>query len=238
MITAFIFARGGSQGLPGKNLMELGGKPLIAHSITTALNTPGIDRVVVSTDDADIAQTATDYGAEVPFMRPAELAANDTPEWLAWRHGIETLNSLTPDTPVGLFVSLPCTSPLRAVEDVSACLERYAKGDVDTVITIREAERSPYFNMVRLCDDGLAKLAVDPGQPFHRRQDVPEVYDITTVAYVCRPDFILSSNGLFQGRVGTVMVPKDRAIDIDTQFEFDIAECLIQRLLPEPETKP
>jgi len=226
---AFVFARGGSKGLPGKNLMVLGDKPLIAHAIETGLSTPGIDRVVVSTDDEGIADVAQRHGAEVPFLRPAELSCDDTPEWLAWRHAIETINNQSPDHPVGTFVSLPCTAPLRAIEDVTACLDRFIAGDVDAVITIREAERSPYFNMVRLNDSGLADIAVDPGQAFHRRQDVPEIFDMTTVAYVCRPSFILKDTSLFKGKVAAVMIPKERAIDIDTQIDFDIAVCLFAR---------
>lgn len=226
---AFIFARSGSKGLPGKNLMKLGGKPLIAHSIDTALAIPDIDRVVVSTDDKTIADVALHYGAEVPFMRPDDLAGDASPEWSAWRHAIKTINAQSPNRPVGTFVSLPCTAPLRAVQDVKACLDRFNIGDVDAVITIREAERSPYFNMVRLDDSGLAKIAVDPGQSFHRRQDVPVIFDVTTVAYVCRPNFIMEATGLFQGIVGTVVIPRERSIDIDTQLDFDIATCLLAR---------
>lgn len=226
---AFIFARGGSKGLPGKNLMELGGKPLIAHSIESGLSTPNIDRVIVSTDDDAIAQVAKNYGAEVPFLRPPELAQDDTPEWLAWRHAVNHVNTTSPDTPVGTFVSLPCTSPLRATEDILACLARFDRGDVDAVITIREAERSPYFNMVYVTEDNLAELVIQPEQTLFRRQDVPEVFDVTTVAYVCHPDFIMREDSLFNGKVGAVTIPRERAIDIDTQLDFDIADCLLKR---------
>lgn len=226
---AFVFARGGSKGLPGKNLMELGGKSLIGRAIEAGLSTPGISRIIVSTDDEAIARAATFHGAEVPFLRPAILARDDTPEWLAWRHAIETINARSPDRPIGTFVSLPCTAPLREVQDVTACLARFNVGDVDAVITIREAERSPYFNMVRIDNDGLAKIAVDPGQSFHRRQDVPDIFDMTTVAYVCRPSFVMESKSLFDGKVGTVKIPRERAIDIDTQLDFDIAACLLAR---------
>ena len=88
-VVAFVFARGGSKGLPGKNLRPLAGKPLIAHAIEHALAVPRIERVIVSTDSTDIAQVARDFGAEVPFMRPAELATDDSPEWLSWRHAVD-----------------------------------------------------------------------------------------------------------------------------------------------------
>lgn len=229
---AFIFARGGSKGLPGKNILELGGKPLIAHSIEAGFMTPGIDRVIVSTDDQGIAEVAARFGAEVPFLRPPELSDDKAPEWLAWRHAIEFVNSNTPDTPIGTFISLPCTSPLRSTVDVQACIERYRHGDVDVVITVREAERSPYFNMVRMTGDNLAELAVKSDDRPFRRQDVPELFDITTVAYVCNPSFVLTEDSIFHGRVGAVVVPRERAIDIDTQLDFDIADCLLSHAKP------
>lgn len=226
---AFIFARGGSKGLPGKNVKELGGKPLIAHAIEVGLVTPGIDRVIVSTDDQQIAEVAQKWGAEVPFVRPADLASDTSSEWFSWRHAIEMINAQPSDKRVGTFVSLPCTAPLRNVEDIKACLARFSQGDVDGVITIREAERSPYFNMVCVNDEGLASLAIKPDETFHRRQDVPDVFDMTTVAYVCKPEFIMQKTGLFQGKLGAVMIPKERAIDIDTQLDFDMAAFFYER---------
>ena len=92
-VIAFVFARGGSKGLPGKNLRQFAGKPLIAHAIEHALAVPRIDRVIVSTDSPDIASVARDFGAEVPFLRPADLAADDSPEWLSWRHALNFLQN-------------------------------------------------------------------------------------------------------------------------------------------------
>ncbi len=226
---AFVFARGGSKGVPGKNIRPLAGKPLIAHAIATGLATPGIDRVVVSTDDEAIAAAARAAGAEVPFMRPVELARDSSPEWLAWRHAIEELNRLDPGRPVGTFVSLPATSPLRAVEDVTNCLDVFRRGDSDVVITVRPAARSPYFNMIRADDAGYAEIAVRPPAAIARRQDAPKLYDITTVAYVARPDFIVRANGIFEGRVRFTEVPEDRSLDIDTEYDFELAEFLIGR---------
>ena len=222
---AFIFARGGSKGLPGKNIKPLVGKPLIAHAIATARACPLLETVIVSTDDPDIAAVARDHGAEVPFLRPAHLAQDDSPEWLAWRHAIDWF--LRERGGFDSFVSLPPTSPFRAVADVEACLNRlHAQPDTDIVITVRAAERSPWFNMVRLDPDGTARLVIAPEQGIARRQDAPPVYDVTTVAYVARPAFILSAPGLFAGRVRTVQVPPERALDIDTPWDFRLAECI------------
>ena len=222
---AFIFARGGSKGLPGKNIMPLAGKPLIAHAIATARACPRLATVIVSTDDPAIAAVAREYGAEVPFPRPAHLAQDDSPEWLAWRHAIDWFQRER--GAFDSFVSLPPTSPFRAVADVDACLDRlHAQPDTDIVITVRAAVRSPWFNMVRLDPDGTAHLVNAPAQGITRRQDAPPVFDITTVAYVARPAFILSAPGLFAGRVRTVQVPPERALDIDTPWDFRLAECI------------
>lgn len=223
---AAIFARGGSKGVPRKNLRLLGGKPLIAHAIETGLATPGVDRVVVSTDDAEIAETARRFGAEVPFLRPAELAQDTSSEWLAWRHAIRTLEAEPGARPIDAFLTLPPTSPLRAVEDVAACLDLFLRGDVDVVITARRTNRSPYFNMIRLDGDGCARLAAVPDTPIVRRQDAPLILDVTTVAYVARPAFVLEADTLFAGRVKAVEVPEERALDIDTELDLRIAGFL------------
>lgn len=224
--TAFIFARGGSKGLPGKNIRPLGGKPLIAWSIEQALAVKRIERVIVSTDSEEIVAVARAYGAQVPFMRPPELARDDSPEWLAWRHALAFLKESEGDMPE-VMLSVPATAPLRLPIDLENCLDAYTKGDADVVITVSEAHRSPYFNMVRENADGSVGLVIPPTSAIARRQDVPVVYDMSTVAYVVRSEFVLSSDYLFKGRVRAVQVPKKRAIDIDTLFDFQIAEHLL-----------
>jgi len=223
---AFIFARGGSKGLPGKNIRPLGGKPLIAWSIEQALAVKRIARVIVSTDSEEIAAVARDYGAEVPFIRPAELAGDNSPEWLAWRHALHYLLDTVGVLPEAM-VSLPATAPLRLPLDIENCLDEYEKGDVDMVVTVTDAHRSPYFNMVKTNADGTVGLVIPPQSAIARRQDVPTVYDMTTVAYVARPEFVMTRNALFEGRVRAVHVPTERAVDIDTLLDFQIAECLL-----------
>ena len=110
---AFIFARGGSKGLPGKNIKMFAGKPMLAHSIEMAMNIDEIERVFVSTDDSEIADTALRWGAEV-INRPGELAQDNSPEWLAWQHAIRTIRSAKGEPKIDVFVSIPPTSPLRA----------------------------------------------------------------------------------------------------------------------------
>lgn len=227
-IVACIFARGGSKGLPGKNIKQLAGKPLVAWSIKHARAVPRIRRVIVSTDSEEIAEVARAHGAEVPFMRPAELAQDNSPEWLAWRHALEFLQQDEGSLPEAM-VSLPTTSPLRDPEDIEHCLDAFERDQPDMVITVTEARRSPYFNMVTVDDAGLAKLVIAPETGITRRQDAPLVYDITTVAYVARPEFVLARQGLFEGRVSAVQIPPERALDIDTPLDFRVAECLMNK---------
>ena len=224
--TAFIFARGGSKGLPGKNIRPLNGKPLIVWSIEHALAVKRIDRVIVSTDSDEIAELARQYGAEVPFMRPAELAGDNSPEWLAWRHALNYLRESTGALPE-VMVSVPTTAPLRLPIDIENCLDEYEKGNADMVITVTDAHRSPYFNMVKTNTDGSVGLVNPPQSTIARRQDAPVVYDMATVCYVANPKFVMTHNSTFEGRVKAVHIPTERAIDIDTLLDFQIAECLL-----------
>jgi len=225
---AFIFARGGSKGLPGKNIRPLAGKPLIAWSIEHARAVKRIERVIVSTDSHEIAAVAREFGAEVPFMRPAELARDDSPEWMAWRHALAFLQETEGALPEAML-SVPTTAPLRLPIDLENCLNEFAKGDADMVITVSDAHRNPWFNMVKKNPDGSVGLVITPTSRIARRQDAPAVFDMATVAYVARPQFVMQQMGAFTGRVRSVTVPVERAIDIDTLFDFELAEFLISR---------
>lgn len=224
-LVALICARGGSKGLPGKNIKPLAGRPLIGWAIAHARAAGGIARVIVSTDSEDIAAVSRREGAEVPFMRPPELAQDNSPEWLVWRHALTFLKADMGQYPSALVV-VPVTAPLRTPQDVEACIIEYQKGDADIVITASESHRSPYFNMIKLDPAGQASLVIAPEGKVVRRQDAPKVYDMTTVAYVARPEFVMTASGVFDGRVRAVIVPPERALDIDTPLDFQIAEFL------------
>ena len=160
-IVGAIFARGGSKSVPRKNLQLLAGKPLIAYSIEVAKKVKQIERVIVSTDDEEIAMVALDNGAEVPFMRPVQLAGDEAPEWLAWQHAIRTISDMSGPNSMDIMISVPTSSPLRSVEDVEACVTVLLESDADVVITVTPTSRSPYFNMVTL-RDGYAGLVIPP----------------------------------------------------------------------------
>ncbi len=223
-VYAFIFARGGSKGLPRKNIKLLAGKPLIAYAIESALASPSIDNVFVSTDDREIERVAVQYGAEV-IIRPKELATDQSPEWLSWQHAINWVVAKFGE--FDCFLSLPATSPLRAVCDIENAVTILSNGGIDVCISITNSSRSPYFNMVTEDKDGSYAICLSNKDRITRRQDSPEVYDITTVVYAAKPQFILNHEGIFSGRVGAVKIPKYRAVDIDDIYDFHFAETLL-----------
>jgi N-acylneuraminate cytidylyltransferase len=224
---AFIFARGGSKGLPGKNIKLLLGKPLIQYSIEVAFRAPSIDKVFVSTDNTDIAKVALESGAII-IKRPSELAQDDSSEWSAWQHAISWVKAEYGD--FNNFVSLPATSPLRSIKDVELAI--FKKDDVgaDMCIGVTPSNQSPYFNMVKVLSKGVVELVNKPINTISRRQDVPEVFDITTVVYVATVEFIMSNNNMFDGRIVSVIIPKHRAVDIDDIYDFQFAESILRNI--------
>lgn len=229
-VVAFIFARGGSKGLPGKNIKKFAGKSLIARAIEHAQSIPCVQRVIVSTDCNEIAKNALDSGAEVPFIRPDYLAQDDSPEWLAWQHAIKYLIHQE-KYDFDVMVSVPVTAPLRKPSDISKCLDEYEEKKPDAVITVTDAHRNPYFNMVTSNSGGFMKLLIEAEENITRRQDAPEVFDMTTVCYVANTRFVLENRGIFAGKVSYVKIPIERSIDIDTELDFKIAEFLYSQSL-------
>lgn len=221
---AFIFARGGSKGIKGKNLVEFNGHPLVAQSIIMAKQFSSIDKIYVSTDSNEIADISKRYGASI-IKRPVALASDTSPEWDSWQHAIRY--SLEKDGKFHRFISLPTTSPLRIKSDIVKCLESL-KDEIDIVITATNSKRNPWFNMIQIDNSGNTRLLFQNKSVF-RRQDTPSCFDITTVAYVSTVNFILENSGIWEGRVTTVIIPPERAIDIDSQIDLDYARFLIKR---------
>ncbi len=225
---AFIFARSGSKGLPNKNILDFSGKPLIAWSIEQALAVNRIDRVIVSTDSEQIADIAKNYGAEVPFIRPAELATDTSPEILAWKHGLKFIKETTGEYPEA-FLSIPSTAPLRLSSDIDLCLDEFLSKRPDVVVTVTDSHRNPHFNMLRINPQGICSLVVPNEVSVTRRQDAEEVFDMTTVCYVADPFFIEKCESILEGTVRSVHIPAERAVDIDNLMDFQVAEFIHSR---------
>ena len=224
---SITFARGGSKGLPRKNLLKINKIPLLGHAINCALEIIPKQRVFVSTDDPEIAECAYEYGATV-INRPSELASDESPEWKSWIHACETVAELGIE--FDFLLSVPCTSPLRQSIDLKNCIEAFKEShQADACISITHAHRNPYFNMVKLLPDQLCTVAFESRQLISRRQDTPSLYDITTVAYAASKNFVLSSQGIFDGKVCYSFVPKERSLDIDDAYDFAVAKALMEK---------
>lgn len=219
-VLAVITARGGSKGLPGKNLRPLGGKPLLAWSIEAGQKSRYIDRLILSTDDPEIAATARLFGCEVPFLRPAELARDETPSAPVLLHALDSLEET-----YDFIVLLQPTVPLRNTGDIDCCLERCAAG-APACVSLTEPGKSPYW-MYHLDQDGRMKSVIDHGGSATRRQDLPTAYALNGAVYVAETGWFRKHGGFVGvGTVGCVM-PPERSIDIDTALDFQIAEILV-----------
>ncbi len=218
---AFIFARGGSKGLPNKNILDFCGKPLIAHTIYESIASKIFDDIVVSTDDEVIAKIAKEYGATVPFERPKALASDHSDEWQIWKHATETYRD-----DFDVFISLPCTSPLREYTDISAMIDKYENIKCDAVIGITKSNHNPSFNMVSKNKEGVISLLEKSDNNIFRRQDSNECYNITTYAYICNPQYIRESANLLSGKIYGYELEKRVCVDIDDIDDFKFAEYL------------
>ena len=220
----FIFARGGSKGIPKKNILPIAGLPLLVHSINLAKGLKEVDRIFVSTDCEEIAEIAVHQKVKV-IKRPMDLAQDDSSEWLAWQHAIKYVE--TYEGKFDRFLSLPTTAPLRTKRDIEKCLEALKK-DVDLVLTMTKSKRSPWFNMVTSDESSKLNLIFSESR-INRRQDTPQCFDLTTIAYVSRPDYILKSSSMWDGIVHGVEIPSDRCIDIDNPFDYSVAKFLMEK---------
>jgi CMP-N,N'-diacetyllegionaminic acid synthase len=227
VIVGSVCARGGSKGVPKKNLRPLLGRPLIAYSVECALKATRIDRVVVSTDDAEIADVVRQLGAEVPFVRPPHLASDGASKWDVFRHLVETLEAQD-DCAVDVLVDLDSGVPLRLPEDVDNTVDLLLSGDADVAITAYEAERNPYFNMVEHRNGGVVTIVKQPRDPITCRQHAPTVYSLSPAAYAIRRHALDRFSHWSLAKMQIHEIPRDRGIDIDTEFDFRMVEYLMR----------
>jgi N-acylneuraminate cytidylyltransferase len=225
---ATICARGGSKGLPGKNIRPFAGQPLITHSIAHALACPGIDGVYVSTDDERIAAVAKEAGATVPYLRPAQLATDQAGKLPVIEHLVQHLEAQ--GDRIATIVDLQPTSPLRAPADIAAALALAGRADrPDLVVSVREAADNPYFNLVEQGADGLVRLSKGNGSA--RRQDTPAVFALNGSIYVWRRAALSHAalHGMWSARTAAYVMPRWQSVDIDDLEDFEYAEWLQAR---------
>lgn len=226
MIRFVIFARGGSKGLRDKNLRYAGDRTLLQQAILHAMSVDICQEIWVSTDSVKIAEAASFEGAKV-IQRPDSLATDESPEWLSWQHAVKFLRNS--GYKVDVLVSVPTTAPLRNTSDIKRCVDLVTNSeDYDAAVAVTQSRRSPWFNMVEFERNGKqVSLIMNADASFSRRQDAPISYDMTTVAYALRAEFVLSAENLWQGKIGGVIVPEERALDIDTEFDLKIADHVL-----------
>jgi len=220
-IVCIIPARGGSKGLPGKNIKMFLNKPLIAHTIEQAKKSRLIDRVIVSTDDKKIASISKKYNAEVPFIRPIFLAQDKSSTIDVLLHVIEWLKKNS--YPFDILVLLHATAPLRSVEDINNCIKLLFNKNVSNVFSVTEAQRNPYFNMVEVV---RGKVRLVKKGCFASRQQAPKVYDMNASIYVWWKDTLKSEKKIFLRNSCVYVMPKKRSTDIDDEIDFRTAELL------------
>lgn len=227
-IVAAICARGGSKGVPRKNLRPLCGKPLIAHAIEQAQQSGIFARIVASTDDPEMAAAARRFGAEVPFLRPSELARDDTNKWHVFRHLVTELETKSGGT-LGIIADLDTGAALRTPDDIRACVEGLLASDADVCVTAYEADHNPYYNMVQVGENGLARVCMPPATPIANRQQAPAVYNLSPSVFAVRRDALWRHEHWSQCRMKLCVVPRERAVDIDTEFDLRLVEFLMAR---------
>lgn len=227
MVLGHIGARKGSKGVPRKNFRLICGKPLIDWSLDQLFAHPGVDAVVVSTDDEEIYDHAVAKGALQIGLRPAHLATDQAGKWGVWQHALEASQALL-DRQVDAFLDLDCTSPLRLPEDITGALELYREAAPDMVMSCCEARKNPYFNLVE--PDATGALHVSKPLPggVVARQQAPVVYEHAASTYVVSPDYLQRSKGLWEGRVIPFLMPPERCVDIDSPFDFRLVDFLLK----------
>ena len=225
-VLAIIPARGGSKGLPGKNIKKLCGKPLIAWSIEVAETCSAIDRVVVSTDDDKLVDVVKKYGAEVPFERPAELA-NDTASTInVIFHTIDWLREHQDFRPEYILLLQP-TSPLRTVEDIEGTIQTLKDKDARAVVSVCETDHHPWWSNI-LSEDGNMKDFIRPKILNKRRQDLPKYYRLNGAIYLAATKYLRERNGFFGPNTFAYEMPKERSVDIDSDLDFKLVSLLLQ----------
>lgn len=230
MILGVIPARGGSAGVPRKNLRLVGGKPLITHAIENGLACKRIDKLMVSTDSEEIAKVAKSAGAWVPFIRPSHLAQNDSPMLPVLEHALLEVE-LTQRTRIVAVVLIDPTAPLRRVQDLDQAIALFERESPDAVISGAPAKRNPYFNMVEE-KDGFFRLVKKSSTEVTRRQDCPKVYDLNTVVWIFSREAIIEIRERIPPKTLVFEVPEARAVDLDTEEDFKHLESLRRSASP------
>lgn len=228
-ILGVITARGGSKGIPGKNIKELGGKPLIVYTIESAKKSKLITHLIVSTDDEKIADVCKQYGADVPFIRPKDLAQDITPHLPVMQHAIKFM-----EDKLGIIfdyaVILQPTSPFRTSEDIDGTIQKLIDTGADSAVSLVEFDKSMHpMKAKKLEGDKVLSYCIEEVEGM-RRQDIPVAYRRSGAVYAMKRDLLLKDNRLYGDNVTGYIVSKERSIDIDEPFDWLKVEYMLEDL--------
>lgn len=227
-VIAIIPARGGSKSILKKNLTIVGGKPLLSYGIKAALASTMVNRVVVSTDDEEIAQVARDCGADVPFMRPEELATDTTPTLPVLRHTLEYLEKEEQYTP-DIVVLIEPTTPLVLPEDIDGAIQKMLKTNSNSCVSVCEIQERPEW-MYRF-HEGKIQPYIEPEENIPGnvwRQQFPQLYKLNGAVYVSKTDVLMKGQKLIDDNATAIIMPRERSHDIDEPIDLKIVNLLLQ----------
>ncbi len=220
-VLAIIPARGGSKGVPRKNIREVAGKPLIAWTIEEAKKSKYIDRLILSSEDVELIEVAKSWGCEVPFIRPIQLAQDETPGIDPVLHAINMLPSYE------FAVLLQATSPMRSVRDIDGCIEYCVKNKANACITVTQAEQNPHW-MYTVAAGGTMQPLIPTDRFFARRQDLPPVYILNGAVYVANCKWLAEHKTFSTKETLGFIMPQERSMDIDTEIDLKLATLIME----------
>lgn len=226
-ILGVITARGGSKGIPHKNIKELAGKPLIVYTIKAAQKSKYLTRCIVSTDDQEIADIARDYGADVPFLRPQELARDSSTSIDVVKHALNWLKDNRKEQYDYLMILQP-TSPLRTGDDIDQCIKKIVDTNTDSVMSMVELEDMSLKKLKKINNDIILPYIEEEGKFSSRRQDLKKIYKRNCAIYLTKTEFILK-NDLFGKVSRPYIMPIERSVDVNKSIDFKIAEFFLEQ---------
>lgn len=223
-ILAIIPARGGSKGIIDKNIKELNGKPLIAYAIEAAAQSKYIDKLIVSTEDKKIAEICKCFDGEVPFLRPMELAADDTPGIEPILHAVKWFNEK--GCTFDYVMCLQCTSPFRQASQIDEAIEKLENQCADSIVSVCESEVSPFW--MKKIEDGVMKDFLSNIPFYSRRQDIPRVFRLNGAIYLAKTEILCKYDNWYTDNTIPYIMDKISSIDIDDILDFKFAELLMK----------
>ena len=229
-ILALIPARGGSKGVPRKNIRDLGGKPLVVHSIDAALAVKDLlYRVIVSTDDAKIAEVARAAGAEAPFLRPDGLANDKAPMVPVEQHAVEFVEEQD-GVKIDWILLLQPTTPFRSAEDIRHCVELAQESDCDAVISVAEIKAGHPIQAKKIVDGQLTYYCIEEIEGMRRQDCQPPAYLRNGAIYLTRRDVLMKNDSIWGKRTVPYIMPEERSVNIDRPIDFKVAEVMMQEM--------